>query len=97
VKFDHSGVAPGLLTYRCGGSVGIAQATARTDFPFHRVAEGDDGTSSKHHHVSGGESDCQAVCLGDPLPLGVGLNSPRDQQVTSTGVFTEDLVSKKFG
>jgi len=25
VGFGHSGITPALLTYRCGGSVGIAQ------------------------------------------------------------------------
>jgi len=38
------------------------QSATRTDFPFHRVAKGDDGTSSKRCHVSDHETHCQAVC-----------------------------------
>ena len=71
MNFDRRGVAPAFLTYRCGGSVGIAQETALTDFPFHRVAKGDDGTSSKRRYVSDGEKRCQAVCSGDFHQFGV--------------------------
>ena len=70
--FDHSGVALVLLTYRCGGSVGIVQVSARTDFPFHRVAKGDDGTLSKRRHVSDGETHCQVVCLDDSRQFVIG-------------------------
>ena len=49
-----------------GAASGLCkQPVARTDFPFHRVAKGGDGTLSKRSYVSDGEVGCQLVCLAD--------------------------------